>query len=392
MRICGIITEYNPLHLGHREHIRLSREKTDADILICVMSGNFVQRGEPAIFDKWTRAKCALACGADAVIELPLLNSVQSAEGFASGGISALDASGADFLCFGSETDDLGLLEDIASSLSDESDNFRSMLKSKLSSGLSFPKARMMAAFPRSPEAAAPNAILGIEYIKAIKKTGSRIKPCVVKRVGAGYHSENIDSLFPSATAVRKAFKNNNSSEAFRAMPAECADIIRHTLDEGFLPVFPEVFDRELFYAIRRGGAEYINKLHDVSEGLENRIFKASGSAESREALIRAVKTKRYAYTRISRVLLFALLGISKDMIAEHNDCGIRYVRVLGARDESVLSILSKRSTMPLIYGSVASSGYSCADIAASDIYALSQCSPPFRNLKRDLTEKIIIG
>jgi len=391
MRICGIISEYNPFHLGHEEHIRKAREKTGADIIICAMSGNFTQRGEPAIFDKWIRTRCALLCGADAVIELPLLTAVQSAEGFASGGVSVIDAAGADFLCFGSETDDKELLESIAAGLSEETAGFKKLLKESLGSGDSFPKARMKAAFPDAPEAACPNAILGIEYIKAIKRSGSSLKPFAVKRVGGAYHSEDMDSPFPSATAIRKAFREGKSSGAFGAMPAGCAQTIERALSEGLRPVFPGVFDRELLYAIRRGGPGYLRTLHDVSEGLENRIYKAAETANGRDELIKAVKTKRYAYTRISRVLLYALLGITKEMVAEHNARGTAFLRVLGVRGERVLSILSRVSKAPLICGSAASSGYPGTDIAASDIYALSQDSPPFRNLKRDLTEKLIV-
>lgn len=392
MSICGIISEYNPFHLGHEKHIALSRGKTGADMIVCAMSGSFVQRGEPAIFDKWTRTVCALQGGADAVVELPLLYALQSAEGFASGGVSLLAAAGANSLSFGCETDDIASLMRIAERLSDESGDYKQALKQQLHKGVSFPKARMNAAFPgESDEFSMPNAILGIEYIKAILKCKPDITPYAVKREGAGYHSTDIAEALPSATAVRKAIAENDPAPAFAAMPQACAGYLRRKMDDGLLPVTPGAFDRELLYALRRGGKEYIASLPDVSEGLENRIYDAAAECSTRLELIEHIKTKRYAYTRISRILLCALLGVTKGMVNERNKHDISYIRVLGVKNKDVLSALSRSSRVPVITGAVASSSYESIDMKASDIYALSQRTPPFSNVARDLTEKLII-
>jgi predicted nucleotidyltransferase len=392
MNICGIVSEYNPFHSGHEKHIALTREKTRADIIVCAMSGNYVQRGEPAVFDKWTRTVCALKCGADAVIELPLLSAVQSAEGFALGGVAALAAAGASALCFGCETDDIALLTRTAQTLSAETADYKEALKKQLRQGLSFPKARIQAAFPDEPEdISMPNAILGIEYIKNILKNELDIKPYAIKRVGQDYHSTDIAASFASATAVRSAISSGDYESAYKAMPKACAAYVKQTIGDGFMPVTPDAFDRELLYALRRGGREYIASLPDVSEGLENRIYEASGRCSTRAELIKRIKTKRYAYTRISRILLCALLGITKEMISEHNRHSAEYIRVLGVKSRDILSTLSHSSSVPLIMGSVAGSPYKNVDINASDIYALSQKAEPFRCVARDLTEKLII-
>ncbi|MDD5017114.1 MAG: nucleotidyltransferase family protein [Eubacteriales bacterium] len=390
MRICGIVAEYNPFHSGHEKHIELTRKKTGADIIICVMSGPFVQRGEPAVFDKWTRAACALLCGADAVIELPLLFAVQSAEGFASGGVAVLDAAGADYISFGCETDDLDLLSGIAQTLCYETQAYKRMLKEKLSQGISFPEARMKAAFPDAPDALClPNAILGIEYLKAIQKSGSKLTSCVIKRIGGEYHSTDIGTPIPSATSIRKALSEGHTAKGLCAMPDACAAYLSEQMGRGLLPVFPGFFDKELIFTLRRGGIDYIKTLPDVSEGLENRIYEAAGTCTSREALIKKIKTKRYTYTRISRILLYALLGITKKMIDERNHSPVDHIRVLGVRRPDVLSVLSDTCTVPVVT-SAASLPRPDIGITASDIYALTQNIPPFCAAARDYTEKLI--
>ncbi|MGI5848562.1 MAG: nucleotidyltransferase family protein [Christensenellales bacterium] len=392
MRISGIVAEYNPFHSGHEKHILLTREKTGADLIVCAISGNFVQRGEPAVFDKWTRTACALKCGADAVLELPILYSIQSAEGFAAGGVAILDAAGAEAISFGCETEDVDSLTRAAEILINETDEYKQDLKRYLSEGHSFPKARMKAAFPYLPEEITmPNAILGIEYLKAILRSGSCMKPYPIKRIGEDYHSADIYGILPSATAIRKAFANHHDMLALGAMPTPCARYITKLLREGLLPVMPDCFDKELIFTLRREGTEYIKKLPDVSEGLENRIYNASLTSTTRKELIEKVKTKRYTYTRISRILLYALLGITRNMIAIRNHSKIDHIRVLGVKNAGVLSALSKTARVPLVVGSITSSSYPDIDIIASNLYALCQKKAPFCTTARDFTEKLII-
>ena len=393
MRFCGIVAEYNPFHNGHAFHIRQSRALTGVDYVICALSGGFVQRGEAAVFDKWTRTACTLLGGADAVIELPLLYAVQSAEGFARGGVCVLRAAGADVLSFGCETDDIAGLTSIAKTLNHETRHFKKILRQHLDSGISYPKARMMAAFADAPpEFYMPGAILGIEYIRAILKHRSKMMPYAVKRIGSAYHDTAADHALASATAIRKALEEDRSSAAYAAMPGVCADYLNTHIDAGLRPVFPNAFDTQLIFKLRMGGPEYIKTLGDVSEGLENRIYDAAKTCTTREELIDKVKTKRYTYTRISRILLYALLGITKDMIRSRNKRKIDHIRVLGARNSDVLSALANASTVPLVTGSAAASPVPSIDIAASDVYALTQSAPPYSASSRDYTEKLILG
>jgi len=389
MRICGIVSEYNPFHRGHAYHIEQSRRLTGADIVVSVMSGSFVQRGEPAVFDKWTRAACAIAGGADAVIELPLLSAIQSAEGFASGGVRQLAAAGITDLCFGCETDDMELLCSIADTVADEDDDFKLQLSQRLSEGHSFARARAGAA--GMPDIASmPGTILGVEYLKAIRRVFPHITPHVVLRRGAGYHSDDISAYLPSATAIRRALADGQTEQALTAMPEPCGDIVRRAFSEGLRPVFPHAFDAALLHTLRLRGASYIASLPDVSEGLENRIFSAAQTCRTREALIQSVKTKRYAYARISRILLCALLGVTKDMAAAHNAAPAAYVRVLAVRDASVMSALAAAASVPLIT-SAASPFYPALDAAATGVWALSQTAPPYDRADRDFTQRLLI-
>ncbi len=356
------------------------------------MSGNFVQRGEAAIFDKWVRTVCALLGGADAVIELPLLYAIQSAEGFARGGVAVLDALGADAISFGSETDNMDALTAAATIFNHETRQFKKTLRQHLDAGTSYPKARMMAALPDAPDALQmPNAILGIEYIRALLSRKSAMTPYAVQRIGSGYHDTDAGVAFASATAIRRALKNDQTDVAFAAMPDACSQYLRRHMDAGLLPVFGDAFDPQLLFILRRGGPAYIKTLHDVSEGIEHRIYDAALRCTTRNELIENVKTKRYTYTRISRILLYALLGITRDMIARRNCQKIDHVRVLGARSADVLSALSKKSRVPIITGTVVSSPVDAIDIAASDVYALTQTVPPYNRAARDFTERFIL-
>jgi predicted nucleotidyltransferase len=389
MRIFGIVSEYNPFHRGHAHHICETRRISGGGLVVCAMSGTFMQRGEPALFDKWTRAACAIEGGADAVIELPLLSAVQSAEGFASGGVRLLAAAGVTDLSFGCETDDMDLLSNIARTIANEDDAFRGQLSQQLADGHSFAKARAGAA--GLPDVAAlPGAILGIEYLKALFRDFPHIVPHAVLREGAAYHSSDIASYLPSATAIRRAFAEGHSEQALLAMPEPGADIIRRALAEGLVPVFPDVFDAVLLHTLRLRGIPYIAALPDVSEGLENRIYDAALVCDTREVLISRIKSKRYAYSRISRILLYALLGITRDMLLAHNAAPVSYLRVLAARDATVMSALANAASVPLIT-SAASPLYPAIDAAATGVWALSQTVPPYDTADRDYTQRLLI-
>lgn len=417
MKIVGLITEYNPFHNGHLYHLQKSKEATGAQYTIVVMSGNYVQRGEPAIVDKWTRTKMALICGADLVIELPVVYATASAEFFAFGAVSILHNSGiVDSICFGSEHGDLMLLSQIANLLYDESEDFQKNLKIFLSQGFPFPTARTKALFSLLSQnnslkksedelkefLTSPNNILGIEYIKALKNLGSSIKPYTIQRKGASYHSKDIESSIASATAIRNAFKNESVHDLSQAMPKECFDLFMRTVDSGTAPIYFDDFSPDLQYILRTTTQENLRSIREISEGLENRIIEyASGNFLISE-LTKAVKTKRYTLTRIQRALMNVILQISsKDFWTFQNNGGPQYIRILGFRESArpLLKKLKQRSSLPVV-SNFKKSYYKLDGLPkkmleiesmATDLYRLHTPNPSQRLIGTEFSTPLII-
>ena len=242
MKVVGIIAEYNPFHNGHKYQIDRIRKETNADYIIIAMSGNFLQRGVPALCDKQSRAKMALSCGADLVIEIPTLWATASAEYFARGGVSLLASTGVvTHICFGAESDDLDSLLEISSILKEEPDIYRDVLSNSIRSGNTFPIARknaLIAALPHIPTEKLdelldnPNNILALEYLKAMP---NHIQPILIPRKGAGYHDTEIDTELPSATAIRKAILSDCSDDSTtfdRSMPEESLTILKELIEQ----------------------------------------------------------------------------------------------------------------------------------------------------------------
>lgn len=333
--VVGIVAEYNPFHNGHLYHLNESKKQVDADYSVCVMSGNFTQRGDTAIIDKWSRTKMALQNGIDLVIELPLIYSISSAENFAYGSMNILDSLGVvDYVSFGSEVGDLDVLNSIAQILCTEPKEYVSLLNHELSKGISFPKAREKALLMYLNDIrkyanvlSNPNNILGIEYLKALKHLNSNLNPITVKRKEAQYNSSSIKNGFASSTAIRKIIKNPSSLS--KVVPEETFAIIDDKIKHGQIVNGLATFEKEILYKLRTMSLEEITELPDVLEGLENSIKNAANSCNNILDLISLVKSKRYTQTRIQRILLYALLDISKtDM--KNSKKGIPYIRILG--------------------------------------------------------------
>ncbi|NLK97069.1 MAG: nucleotidyltransferase [Epulopiscium sp.] len=367
MKIVGLITEYNPFHNGHLYHLQKSKEATGADYTVIVMSGNYVQRGEPAIVDKWTRTSMALRCGADLVIELPVVYATSSAEFFAFGAVSVLHNTGiVDSICFGSEHGNLMLLSQIAHFLCDESKDFQENLKKHLSQGVPFPTARTQALFNllcerdvlKSDEneikafLSSPNNILGIEYLKALKTLGSCIKPYTIQRIKAPYHSTDIESSIASATAIRNTFKNKSVQDLSKAMPEESFDLFMKAVDLGTAPIYFDDFSLDLQYILRTTPEENLRLFREITEGLENRILEYASKNFLISDLAKAVKTKRYTLTRIQRALMNIVLQISSRDFGEfQNNGGPQYIRILGFRNTArpLLKELKQCSKLPIV-------------------------------------------
>ena len=349
MKIVGLVVEYNPFHNGHLYHLNKSKEVTNATHSIAVMSGNFLQRGEPALFDKYTRAQIAVSNGVDLVVELPSLFACQSAEIFSHGAVTLLNSLNCiDSICFGSEEGDIDILYQIASILTNEPIQFKNILKAYLDEGLLFAVARSKALYDYIssnnlldiPEEKlntilnSSNNILGIEYIKSLIRLNSNIEPYTITRIKSEYNSEIISSNICSATAIRKVLKDYcELSDISNVVPYHTLYAIENSIKKEFNPMFDEYYFDIIKQIIVRD-INNLNSYFDVNEGIENKIYKSVFTSNSLDSLQQDIKSKRYTLTRVKRILNNILLGITKeDMNKVKSISYIPYVRVLAFND-----------------------------------------------------------
>lgn len=367
MKTVGLITEYNPFHNGHLYHIQKARELTKADHIIVIMSGNFVQRGIPAVMDKYTRTKMALDGGADIVIELPVIFSCASAEFFALGAVSLLDNTNCvDYLCFGSECADISILKKAASILLEEPPLFKQLLKENLKCGLSFPLARQNAIIRYMSEKtdkenlsynalseifSKPNNILGIEYIKALIKLKSKITPITIKRIAADYNEGEINNnTICSATAIRNCLYATNL-DAFKGnVPNSVYNIMESKLNKTF-PIFEDDLSLLLKYKLLMNKHYDLTQYLDVSPELCNSIKNNIYNFKAFSDFANILKSRQYTLTRINRALTHILLDIKKsDMENCIDNIDNMYLRFLGFNKNSVLlKKLKQNSSLPII-------------------------------------------
>ncbi len=342
MAVFGIIAEYNPFHNGHKyqiDEIKKSGEHT----VVVVMSPNIVQRGDFAIFDKWTRTQAALSFGADLVLELPSPFALATAEKFSKGAVEILHKLGCvDYLCFGSESGNLDVLNAAASLVDDEKvmERTRELLKD----GITFAKARSLAVKEKNSDAAAvletSNDILGVEYIRSLKKLGSNIKPYPILRKGSAHESKTPVDNIASASFIREDF----SKTVIKSF-TPASELYFEAIKEGNVSEGIESLSDALLLKLRLMTAEQIADLPDVSEGLENRILRASKQAKNLNELYALLKTKRYTLSRIRRILMYALLSFSKENQIE----SVPYIRVLGHNQNGLELISKKTAQLPVI-------------------------------------------
>lgn len=325
VKIAGIVAEYNPFHNGHAYHIRKTRSLGYTHI-VAVMSGNYTQRGEPACMEKRIRAEAALRCGADLCIELPLPWAISSAENFAAGSVFLLNSLNCvDAISFGSETGNLEKLK-LCASILDHIEH--GTLSSAMKAGISFAAARtsLLAENGFCDITGRPNDSLGIEYLRAMNKTGSSMKPVAIQRVGALHDAASTTGKIASASHIRELFESGEWEEAFYFVPEPAAEIYRAAAADGLFPFQSDDFRKNLLLYLKRLTAADFMNTPGVSEGLENRISQALDTARSYHELLFSIKTKRYAMSRIKRILLSAYLGVNKAIL----DGGPPYLRVLG--------------------------------------------------------------
>lgn len=377
MKVTGIIAEYNPFHQGHAYHLSRARELTGADRILVVMGGNFMQRGEPAIIDKYTRTEMALRNGADLVLELPAASATGSAEYFAEGAVELLDASGVvNELCFGSELGELEPLEKAAELLLEEPEDYQELLRTELKKGKTFPEARetaLSAFLPEQSLLASPNNILAIEYIKALKRRKSSIRPLTIQRLGS-YHGEdgqpagaphtvsgNLPESFASASTIRcqlhtleKQIVTSCEQPAFgslmtalaKELPSSSFGLLKDVLLADRL-VQAEDFSLPLHYRLMQAKEPLEFSVYlDVSEELSRRIYSLRQEFTGWNAFLDLVRTRQYTRSRVSRALLHILLDIRQEEVLPPT-----HLRVLGFRREAsdLLSEIKKKSRLPLI-------------------------------------------
>ncbi|TJY43230.1 nucleotidyltransferase [Cohnella pontilimi] len=390
MRTVGVIVEYNPLHNGHLYHLQQSKKITGADAAVAVMSGHFLQRGEPALADKWARAEMALRAGCDLVLELPVAYSAQAAQWFAYGAVAVLDATGVvDTLCFGSESGDLQALDSAAEALTDEPGELAERLSALLKEGRPYPAAytaaaqQLLAARGRAELAFAleqPNHTLGLHYLIALRQLGSRIAPFTIRREKSGYAQSDItDAAIASATALRRLLTVSGSWEELAPyVPATTLAILVREAQAGRAPVDWESFARPLFHELLRSDAAELSTFAEVTEGLEHRIrriFEDLGDFKV-GALLDRLKTKRYTRTKLQRTLLRILLGHRKQQLTpEKLASGVEYIRVLGftPKGRELLHLMRQSASVPVITSAARGHwAFLELDARASAIYALA--------------------
>ena len=403
--ILGIVSEYNPFHNGHIHHLQVSKQLTKTDFTVAVMSGNFVQRGDTALVDKWTRTEMALKSGIDLVIELPTVYALSSAENFADGAVKILNSLGVvDFISFGSEIGEITPLLEVANILYKEPKEFSSLITTQLRSGLSYPKAREIALsqfFGSSQKYSSivsnPNNILGVEYLKSLKKHRSHIRPLTIKRDYADYNSKQEKNGIASATAIRTMIQNGKN--VHRVIPYESYELLEKCKEEGKIIPSLAVFEKEIIYTLRKMTLSEIADLPDVSEGLENRIKAAANNVNTLDELIANIKSKRYTQSRIQRILLYALLNITQKDINQSkrvtpyirvlgfNKHGKRIISAIAAANPKLKIIVSVKKFLENSNDNVLKNMIS-KDILATNIYTLGYKKNSIANL--DFTHKVV--
>lgn len=359
MKSVGIVVEYNPFHNGHLYHVEQARICSGADVVIAVMSGNFLQRGEPAFVDKWYRTKMALQNGVDLVIELPYVYSTGSATTFAEGAMYLLNAIGSKYFAFGSEDGNIEPFLNTANLLTKYNEEYQLLIKQYIGTGISYPQSLFKAyeqLKQKEPQLyidlSKPNNILGYHYIEAANRLNLSIKPLTIKRIEADYHSTTLSSssTIASATSIRKAIlEKQKIDEIHQHVPTQTVELLvdwanthgRFTHWESFWPL--------LKYAILRYTPEDLTKFADVSEGIEHALIKNVKISESFSQFMASIKSKRYTWTRLQRMLTHIYTGITKEQL--HQFDHPTYIRVLGMSKigQQYLSNYKKEFKLPLI-------------------------------------------
>ena len=375
--VVGIVAEYNPFHKGHLLHLRRARELCGAQAAVAVLSSDFVQRGEPALAGKWTRAEAALACGADLVLELPVLFSAHNAGVFANGAVDILAAARAvTHLSFGAETPDC-LTDSIIDMILEEPEPFKLSLKKHLDEGFSFVEARSRAADELIPGSgsvlAGSNNTLALAYMARVKKKNYALTPLPVKRAGAEYNSDELEEI-SSATAIRRALREGRTDEAFKAVPEKSALLLKSALGDGRLCIDHGNWWKLLRAVLLRASPEELRGFAEISEGIEYRMREAALSARSFDEWTDACTSKRYPAGRIRRAAVHAALGFGHWFNRAAQRLGPPYIRPLAMNEtgRALLHEMKKNAALPIVttYGQAARISPYAAECARFELLA----------------------
>ncbi len=393
MKAAGIIVEYNPFHNGHLHHARGAKENAGSDILIAVMSGQFLQRGEPAFADKWARTEMALANGVDLVIELPYVYATAQASDFARGAIALLDAIGCESYCFGSEQGNINPFLKSRQLLNKENKDYQHRIHQAVQSGISYPKALNEAyqAITAGQEGFAdltkPNNILGYHYMEAAERISSSMQPMTIQRIGANYHDPITEGLsIASATGIRKAFFEGGSLEELSLyMPSYSLEALSKFAQEYGRFGSWEAFYPLLRYTILKDRPQSLKRYAEVTEGIENLIYEAASKEQNFEHFIGRIKSKRFTRTRIQRMLTHIFTGFTWEQLKSFEQPS--YLRLLGMTQagRQYLNAQKKNISLPIISraADLADDSMGKLDIHASNLYLLGLGAG---NLKKEFT------
>lgn len=362
MKVIGLITEYNPFHFGHKYHLEESMKLTNASHSIAIMSGSFVQRGEPSLIDKWTKAKMAIDNGVDLVIELPFVYSTQSAEQFGFGAVNILNKTNSvDYLCFGTELGELNPLKELAQLFVEEPQLYRDALKYFLSLGFSFSVSRSKAVEKYFDSNNNPNSsshilkgsnnILAIEYLKALYKLNSNIIPVAIKRLGSDYNDLGLHEGFASASGIRTKIFEDGLSSVQNLLPHESFNVLNQYEKKynyfNRIENYEEIFN----YLLRTTDVNKLKSLLNIETGLENRILKIGELSNNINHIMKSITTKRYPLTKIQRIFIHLLNNLDGDTVKELCINEPQYIRVLGSNKKGfdILNKIKENSDLTII-------------------------------------------
>lgn len=392
MRSVGLIVEYNPFHNGHLYHLQRAAQQTGAEVVIAVMSGHFLQRGEPALTSKWSRTKMALLAGVDLVVELPYAFSVQKAETFAFGAISILDALKSDSFCFGSESGKVEEFLRTYETITKHKQVYDAAIRTAIKKGMSYPAALSQAFLSlgqteQLADLSQPNNILGYHYIEAAMQINSSMKAVTIERKNAGYHDEALTTeQIASATAIRKALvETGELTSIINYVPATTYEELHHYLDTYKQYSNWEHYWPFLQYRLLHMTEEEAAAICEVEEGIEYRLIKIAAEANSFQSFMRKLKTKRYTWTRLQRMCVHILTNTTKTAMAEHAK-EIKYLRLLGMsqKGRAYLQQVKKKLNIPLISKLSAFPKEKISlDIHASSMFAQGYPEPARTRLRR---------